>query len=532
MASQLQVDELFPPPLPPLPIDSPESKTDAFLGVNARRIAISLSVFAAIRVLLFCAAFPLTNTIDERFHLLTIQMYAKGDLPEKDLPSLDPAVAERLLLYWSPEFSHSQAAMDRDGIVAPLYALPPQTRDVAMAQNFYSDKLKQWSHRRNYEAQSPPLYYVVAGAWYRVASLLGMRGWALDYWPRFLNPIVYALLVWASYLFTRRAYPARQFLQAGVPALMAVFPQDVFYGMNRDVFSAPLSAVALLLMLRAVAHSGRNSSLLPASFAVSLAFLSSISNFVLYGALAAALWIWSRRSPETRAHKRRLILANAFIAGVLPALWMLRNYFVMGDFLGGKAKAFDFGWTVKPIASVFHHPLFSLSGTGYFVLELTRRFWRGEYVWHNLPMQVNAVDRFYILSSALFGLLFAINLFRQRRAMSACQKLVELQAIFLIAVSVLFLAILSLAFDFHDCAYPSRQLPFFVSGRIISGAMLPAALIYTIGLELFLTRLRKWVPPAAALCGVVLFITISEVHVRSAVFASRYNFFALLRLHP
>ena len=57
------------------------------------------------------------------------------------------------------------------------------------------DRLKRWLLRPNFEAQSPPLYYVAAAAWYNLGAALGMRDWGLDYWPRFLNPIAYALLV-------------------------------------------------------------------------------------------------------------------------------------------------------------------------------------------------------------------------------------------------------------------------------------------------------------------------------------------------
>ncbi len=92
---------------------------------------------------------------------------------------------------------------------------------------------------------------------------------------------------------------------------------------------------------------------------------------------------------------------------------------------------------------------------------------------------------------------------------------------------MLFLAVISLPFDFHDCAYPSRLYPYFVSGRIISGALLPFVLIYASGLELVTNRLRKWVPPVAVLACLMLFITVSEIRVRSVVFSSPYNFFAL-----
>jgi hypothetical protein len=123
--------------------------------------------------------------------------------------------------------------------------------------------------------------------------------------------------------------------------------------------------------------------------------------------------------------------------------------------------------------------------------------------------------------------LFVLDFVSRRRAISPLQRLAGFQAAFLVASSVLFLAVISLPFDFHDCAYPSRLYPYFVSGRIISGALLPFVLIYASGLELVTNRLRKWVPPVAVLACLMLFITVSEIRVRSVVFSSPYNFFAL-----
>ena len=66
------------------------------------------------------------------------------------------------------------------------------------------------------------------------------------YWARFLNVPLYVLLVWLSYLLTKRLFPASLFLQLGVPFVLAVFPQDVFYSLNNDVlFRAPCHAIAL-----------------------------------------------------------------------------------------------------------------------------------------------------------------------------------------------------------------------------------------------------------------------------------------------
>ena len=508
-----------------------ESKLESYLRVYSREIVAVLAVLAATRILILCAAFPLANTIDERYHLATIQMYAGGNWPGRELPRPDPESTRNLLLYWSPEYGRTPQQMAQDGIVGPLWSLSPEGRESALAGNYYRAKLAQW-RRPNFEAQSPPLYYLAAAAWYKLGAVLGMRDWVLDYWPRFLNPIAYALLVWLSYSFVRKVYPDRSFLHLAVPALIAVFPQDVFYGMNRDVFSAPFAAAVLVAMTAALdTKPGRGRYLILCSFLTGLAFVSSVSNSVLYGPLAITMWLWLRQSTEPLSRKAWTLAGSLLAAGILPSLWMLRNYMVMGDLTGGKAKAHELGWTVKPLAEIMHNPLFSLHGFHYFVVGLTQRFWRGEYVWHTFEMKSALADRFYLLSSAILLLVGLIEFWRRRKSMSPLKRLAAFDAAFLMASSVLFIVAISVPFDYHDCAYPSRAIPFTTSARIVSGAILPFALIYASGLEVVTKLFRKWIPPVAVLALLMLFITASEIRVRSVVFSSHYNFFALSAEH-
>lgn len=517
---------------PPGPVAPVESRLESWLGIHSARIVAVLAGLAAIRILLLCAAFPLTNPTDERYHLATIQMYAQGNLPGKDLPHLDSNDTRNLLLYWSSEYGRTPQQMTQEGVFGPLWGLSPAERESALSRSYYQTKLAQWLHRPNYEAQEPPVYYLTAGAWYKLGARLGMNAWLLDYWPRFLNPIVYALLIWLSYRFVRIVYPERTFLHLAVPAILAVFPQDVFYGLNRDVFSAPLAAAALVAMISAAEiKPGRERCLVLCAFLTGLAFVSSISNSVLYGPLALTLVLWAYQSGATRTRQITVVGGSLLAAGMLPFLWMLRNYVVMKDLLAGKAKSRELGWTVKPLADMMHNPIFSLHGFEYFIVGLTKKFWRGEYVWHTLPMKSELADSFYVLSSAILLLIALIEFWRLRKSMSVLERLAAGYSAFLVPISVLFIVVISVPFDYHDCAYPSRAIPFTTSARIVSGALLPFVLMYAIGLERLTNLFRKWIPPVAVLACLMLFITASEVRVRSVVFASPYNFFALAGWH-
>ena len=494
------------------------------------KLVIALCMYAALRILVFSAAFPLFNNVDERVHLMSIQMYAQGHLPGKDLPRMDPALARAYLAYWSPEYGRTQEDLDRNGINAPVWQLSDQAKDLAYTQAIYAQKLEEWLRRPNFEAQAPPLYYVVAAAWYKLGTAFGIRDWALLYWLRFLNAILYGLFVWLAYRFVCTVYPERSFLSLAVPGLLAVFPLDVFFGMNRDVISPLLCAAALLLMANALTtKTTQYQPLLLASFLVGLSFLVEVSNFVLYGALAATLWIWLHRSSAVSRQKIRVVSASAAAASLFPSLWMLRNYVVIGDLTAGRAKMNVLGWTVNSLAEVLHHPLFSPHGLSYFLVQLTENFWHGEYGWHGMRMRSASVDWFYVISSAFMILIFAVDFVRRRRTLPELQRWAGSQALFLVASSVLFLAALSVAFDYHNHGYPSRLYPYFVSGRIICGVLLPFVLIYASGLELVANRIQKWVPPVAVLACLMLFITISDIRVRATVFSSPYNFFALSR---
>jgi hypothetical protein len=504
-------------PLPPT-----RSGIDRFLRVHSGRIVALLCAYAALRILLFAAAFPIFNVVDEQAHLLSIRMYSRGQWPGRDLPEVDKESAKLFALYGTVEYLASKETMEHSYPAAPTYQLTNQE-----LYQYVAPRYLHWVNTRNLEGQSAPFYYLVGAGWYRLGEALGLQSWELAYWIRFLNPAAYVVLVWISYRLVRKVYPDRIFLWLGVPALLAVFPQDVYFGINREVLSAPMTAVALLLMVKAVDEKESKSWLLLASVLVGLTFLVDVSNCVLYGAFALTLWSWARQSSAKPRSKARVVVGTGFVSLLLPASWMLRNYLVMGDLTGSRAKIAILGWTMKPRGLLLNHPLFSLHGASYFLGNLIRSFWRGEYVWHARPMNWPPADWFYLLSSIAMITAFTVQLFLRWKNKTSLQRLIESQSFLLVLASVLFLAAISLPFDFQKCVNPSREHPFFVSGRIISGALLPFVLMYVAGMEFLLRPIRKWSLAAPVLAFLLLFITITEFQVRRAVFSSPYNFFAL-----
>jgi len=499
------------------------SGADQFLRAHGGSIVALLCIYAGLRILLFATVFPIFNLLDEQAHFLSVRMYARGQWPGKELPSLDQESAALFSVFATGEYVASNETLKRLYPAEPLYRLSAQEMYPYVAPRF-----NRWMNTRNLEGQSAPFYYVLAAGWYRIGEAFGMPSWELVYWVRFLNPIAYVLLLWVSYRLVRKVYPARIFLWLGVPALLAVFPQDVYFGLNREVLSAPMTAISLLLMLKVMDDKQSQGGLLMiASVMVGLTFLVDFSNCVLYGAFAVMLWFWARQSSTKAMRKSWMVIVAVLISLLLPGAWMLRNYRVMGDLTASRAKIEILGWTMKSRGELFNHPLFSVQGSGYFLSTLVRSFWRGEYLWHGHPMSWPPADWFYLLSSLLMMVAFAVQLFGHWNNKSLMQRLAESQALLLVVASVLFMAAMSLPFDFQKCVNPSREHPFFVSGRIVSGALLPFVLMYVVGMESLLRPIRKWIPPAAVLACLLLFVTITEFQVRWVAASSAYNFFAL-----
>jgi hypothetical protein len=228
-----------------------------------------------------------------------------------------------------------------------------------------------------------------------------------------------------------------------------------------------------------------------------------------------------------RAMNLKIRSIAAISALLVPALWIFRNRMVLGDFTGSNAKTTQLGWTVKPWHDLLSHPIFSPRGLNRFLADLIPMFWRGEYYWSGARLKSEFADRFYVISSYLLIAVFVLYLLRKVDVVDRWERLSDYVSLSLVLASVLFLAAISLPYDFQQCFYPSRAYPYFVSGRIINGSLLPFVLIYLIGLEYAWQAVRKYVHPIFPLLGICLFIVGVEISVRAQVFHSHFNFFAL-----
>jgi hypothetical protein len=196
---------------------------DAALTNRTERVFILLLCFtAALRVLIFSAAFPFFSNVDEDLHFDLITQYSDGRLP-RAFDSLKDETLSWIVPYASPEFLSTSDQFPGAKFPPPLWKQtgPGVAADIAATR-------AAWSTERNFESSQPPLYYALASVWWQLGQHLGLNGLQSLYWIRFLNGLLIALVVLLGYLIARVVAPERAELRLGVPLLLAFIPQNVF----------------------------------------------------------------------------------------------------------------------------------------------------------------------------------------------------------------------------------------------------------------------------------------------------------------
>ena len=486
---------------------------------SERRIVLALCALAAVRVSLFAIGFPFFNNVDEDSHFDLALRYAHADLPVGLVP-ISPETVRYVATYGTREFRVAPEQMAGGVVPRPVWTLPPDARAALIPQ-----VIAGLGPLTNNESTSPPLYYAVAGAWLRIGTALGLDGRLLLYWLRLLDPFVVAALVWLGYVAARMVFPAQPASRLAVPLLLAFFPQDIFYSIQSDVLS-PLCCGALFIvvarLLRDTTVPARSGSV--AGMLIASCWLVKISNLPLIAIASVALIV--RTTRLARDGKVRTatpgLLALATAAVVPIALWMIWSLHAFGDLTGSHLKIDYLGWTRKPLAAWWPHPLFTWRGASIFWSDLMASFWRGEFVWNGRRIASPLMDALYWSVSSALLLATMVGLLRRRG-----EGRIDLGALRLALASffaaVLFLASISIGFDFGDSYYPSPAYPYFASGRLMTGALIPFALLMVYGLDVVLRFLRRDTALLPAMAVFVVLITVSEITLSLPAFSSPYG---------
>jgi Predicted membrane protein (DUF2142) len=488
---------------------------------SERLLVLLLCFTAALRVFVFAAAFPFFSNGDEDLHFDLITQYSAGRLP-RTFDALTNEALSFIVPYASPEFLQTPDQFPNGRFPSPLWK-----QSVAEAAPVVEVTRAVWQQEINWESSQPPMYYAAAGFWWRLGKGIGLTGIESLYWIRFLNALLVSILVWLGYVIARTLAPEHLDLRIGVPLLLAFIPQDVLYVLSNDVLSPICFGAVLLCVLRWL-RAESPSFLLSAITGLTIAatYLTKLSNLPLLTvaiiAIIAKLLQLLRREPTAAILALILMILSA---GIPIGSWMLWSKAYFGDVAGSATAIALLTWTPKPFADWWRHPIFSPQGLWTFWYELLARFWRGELMWQNRELGWHVADEFYAISSLLLICAAMIGI-RQNSVLSTFQR----QALFFAALTfmaaIAFLALLSIRFDFGECMYPSRAHPYFTSGRLMSGALIPFALLYVYGIGYLLRRVGR-VASIVVVAGIMTFATVSEIFINPAVFASEHNWFHL-----
>ncbi len=482
-------------------------------------VVATLACLAALRVFVLASAFPFFHLVDEHNHVDSVLRYSRGEFPSAEKLLLDPLVAR-----WSIEYGSYEYLESGPDIPAPHL----RREGASLSSPEVIQGFRAYSGVPNVEFDTSPAAYYLMAQWYGLGRGLGLDPPASLYWTRWLNAVLLGLLVAGSYFLLRAPYADAPFMRLGVPALLAFFPQDVFYGVapdNLSMFSGALAFVAVLGLATGRLKNGTHFAL--AGAAVSLTLLVKYTNGV-YLVLAglASLLLVRRRSPHRPPPFGKL--ATFWVAALLPiGLWLFRNLRVLGDAAGTARKMEHLEWAPKAWSGFFDHPLFTPSGALGYLAELLALFWRGEFLWHGQEMAFAWLDALYALSSVVLLGLAAWGVWRTREAAGERWTL-ELLAVLAVLGGFAQLALLSLRIEFADWGTPTRDAPFFVHGRLILGVLLPFALLFVRGLELACARLPEPARRRTPWCLLGLWLALlvaSEIVLSAPAFESPYNWY-------
>jgi hypothetical protein len=487
--------------------------------LNERLLILPLCLAAALRVFIYSAAFPFFSNIDEDLHFDIITQYSHAQVP-RGFDRLKDDTLNWIVPYASPEFLSSPEQFPSATFPAPLWK-----RSWSEIEPEIAVTRAAWGSEINFQSCQPPLYYALASEWWWIGRQIGLTGIQSLYWIRFLNALIVAMIVWLGYAIASIIAPARADLRIGVPLLLAFLPQNVFYAMNNDVLS-PVCFSTLFLCVLQWLRTNAPSFLFGAltGLAIAATCLTKMSNVppvaVAVVIIIARLVAISRRAPRAGLIA---LAAIVFCAAIPIGSWMLWTKSHFGDLTGSTGKIALLGWTRKPFGDWCHHPIFRPRGLWIFWSDLIASFWRGEVSWHGLPLRWRVADGFYAISTLVFVAAAIVGL-RKRAGLTAFQREAIGSAILIFLAGVAFLALLSIQFDFGNCINPSRAHPYFTSGRLLSGALIPFAIVYVYGVAWVCGRFDGALAIVALGCVAAFMIT-SEIWINRVVFVSEHNWF-------
>jgi hypothetical protein len=515
--------------------DNPRSTTDlpaAAISQTADRapvetselqILVLIGIFAALHVFVFAAAFPFFNNVDEPIHFDLVLRYSHGQAPH-GLERILPESVEYVAFFNSWAYYATPAEFPGGQLPPPPWTEPPDKERLDFDAN-----CRRWQYLENYEVSQTPLYYFIAGFWWDMGKVLGLHGGRLLYWLRFFNILQVVALVWLSYATARTVFPGKPFIRLAVPALVAAMPQTAFYSIGNDVLPALCFGLTFFLLLKWLESENLSPKLAAMTgLAFAATYLSKTTTVPMLVAAGAIPLFATRqlvRDRKTIALWRSL---GTFCCCAFPPIlaWMIASRYRTGDFTGAGLKMEHFGWTLKPFAEWLHHPIFTPAGMWTYVSGQLSTFWQGEFQWHQRPLILPGSEVVYTIFTLFLLAVAASALSPKFSNITSLQGQALRFGFICFAAGMAFFAIMSIIYDFHDCPYPSRQYPYFTSGRLLLGALVPFLILIAYGVDRVLNRLGT-TAKFLALAIIISVILAGEIATDREVFLDPYNWFHL-----
>lgn len=488
-----------------------------------RRFVFLLSVLGAVHVFVFSAAFPFFNNVDEPIHFDLVMKYSHGHVPRK-LETISPDSAVFLALFSSCAYLGTP-----DKFPGNRMPPPPWTEPAERMQAEFAAEKAAWQSQENYEISQTPLYYTLAGAWWRAGRLFGLQGGRLLYWLRFLNVAQMIALVWLAWYGARLVFPENAFVRVGVPAVVAFIPQSAFYSIGNDMLSSLCFGITFILLLKWLFFE-KTSWLWGAATGLAFAatYLAKATNVPVLAVAAVAVGI--KTCDELRNERVQKLLpglAAFFCTAALPILaWMAWCKINYGDLSGSKIKMEEMGWSVKPISNWWAHPIFTPAGLWTYLLGQLGTFWQGEFDWLARPMALPFSNSVYCALSLVLPAAVVPALLRAPAAGNSLQRFALSLSLACCVGGLAFFGLMSIVYDFHNCPNPSRDHPYFQAGRMILAVLIPFLLCFVCGMDRLLGRFGN-AAKFSVLTGLILIMIASEIVSDLPVFSNGYNWFHL-----
>jgi hypothetical protein len=498
------------------------------LAIPERKIIWLLCLLAAVHVFIFSAAFPFFNNMDESAHFDLVVKYSHGHLPR----GLEPIAEESwqyTQAFGSPEFFWPPEILP-DGIYpAPFWHQSGLLSERTKRTEVFQRASKLWTSgknlqaSKNYESSQQPLYYVIAGLWWKGGSQLGLEGLSALYWLRFLNILFVVTLLWVGYFTAKFIFPENALIFLGTPALIAFLPQQAFYSIQNDMLSPICFGIVFIYLIKLLFSAQiKFQSGIILGLAIAATFLTKLSNTPLLAVAGTVVLLkMFQLHRAAKLHAFFNVFLIIFLCAIFPiSAWLAWTKYAFGDFTGTADKIAFLTWTPKSFWEWWNHPIFSLNGFWSFISELLVAFWQGEFKWQGSPLDLPVPNAIYVVASLSFISLALANL---THAKVEQQSILLLSAALLVA-SAIFLGYISIHYDFGLCKSPSIEYPFLIAGRLMLGGLIPFLLLFLYGISSLFRSTKIWIQ-FAVLGAILLFMIISETITDLPIFSSQYNWY-------